>query len=163
MRSTLLQHTCPARGKKYTKCEKIGHYVECCRTNKRVNRIQKHETSSAEEDDWSPNTIHSVNQKTLSTRQMNKDVPEFLTLMALVNNRPIKFKLDRGSPVTLIGKFVISMDTGMTDPQVNHIMEDPDITTLERKFEKRFNGNHTVNGLKEMIQSKEDAILKQQN
>ena len=44
------QHACPARGKKRAICEKIGHYAKCCRTNKKVNRIQQHETSSAEED-----------------------------------------------------------------------------------------------------------------
>ena len=76
------QHECPARGKKCAKCEKIGHYAKCCRTNKKINRIQEHETSSAEEDDWSPNTIHCINQKIHSTRQVNKDGPDFFTLTA---------------------------------------------------------------------------------
>ena len=86
------QHECPTRGKKCAKCEKIGHYAKCCRTNKRVNHVQENEESSAEEDDWSPNTIHSVNQKIHSTRQMKKNGPDFFTLTALANNRPIIFK-----------------------------------------------------------------------
>ena len=52
------QHECPARGKKCAKCKKIGLYAKCCRLNKKVNRIQENEASSAEEDNWSPKTIH---------------------------------------------------------------------------------------------------------
>ena len=105
------QHECPATGKKCAKCEKIGLYSKRCRTNKRVNCIQEHELSSAEDDDWSPNTIHSINQKIHSTRQMKKNGPEFFTLTALVNNRPIKFIIDSGSPVTLIPKSLFNRIT----------------------------------------------------
>ena len=219
------QHECPARGKKCTKCEKIGHYAKCCRSNKKINRIQEHGTSSAEEDDWSPNTIHCINQKIHSTRQLNKDVSDFFTLTALVDNRPIKFIIDRGSPVTLIPKSLfnritplkplkaeyrdvndnrikfegkttatierngkrndleiltttkkinpllgldwmkklgIPLETGRTDPQINRIVEDLDITTLKRKFKKLVHENHTVKGLEVEIQLKEDARLIQQ-
>ena len=219
------QHECPARGKKCAKCEKIGHYAKCCRTNKKINRIQEQETSSAEEDDWSPNTIHCINQKIHSTRQMNKDGPDFFTLTALVNNRPIKFIIDSGSPVTLIPKSLfnritplkplkteyrdvndnkiqfegkttatveingqrnnlevlittkktnpllgldwmkklgITLGTGRTGPQINHVTEDPDIISLKRKFKKLFHENHTVEGLEVKIQLKEDARLIQQ-
>ena len=105
------QHECPARGKKCAKCEKFGHYAKCCKTNKKVNRIQEHETSNAEEDDWSPNTIHYINQKIHSTRQMTKDGPDFFILTALVNNQPIKFIIDSGSPVTLIPKSLFNRIT----------------------------------------------------
>ena len=193
------QHEWPARGKKCAKCEKIGHYAKYCRTNKRVNHVQDNEASSAEEDVWSPNTIHSVNQKVHSTRQMKQNGPEFFTRTALVNNRPIKFIMDSGSPVTLIPKLLfnritplkpigieyrdvndnrmkferkttaseingkrnylevlittkktnpllgldwveklgITLDTGKTGPQINHVIEDPDITVL-RKDSKHF-------------------------
>ena len=89
------QHKCPAREKKCAKCEQIGQYAKGYRTNKRVNRIQEHETSRAEEVDWSPNTIHCVNQKIHSTSQMRKAGPDFFTLTALVYNRPIKFIIDQ--------------------------------------------------------------------
>ena len=62
------------------------------------------ETTSAVEDDWTPNTIHSVKQKIHSTRPTNNNGPEFFTVTALVNNRPIKFIIDSGSPVTLMSK-----------------------------------------------------------
>ena len=219
------QHECPARGKKCAKCEKIGHYAKCCRTNKKINRIQEQETSSAEEDEWPPSTIHCINQKIHSTRQVNKDGPDFFTLTALVNNRPIKFIIDSGSPVTLIPKSLfngitplkplkteyrdvnnnkirfegkttatveingqrnnleilittkksnpllgldwmkklgITLDTGRTGPQINHVTEDPDTTSLKRKFKTLFHENHTVEGLEVKIQFKEDARLIQQ-
>ena len=205
--------------------KKIGHYAKCCRTNKKINRIQEQETSSAEEDEWPPNTIHCINQKIHSTRQVNKDGPDFFTLTALVNNRPIKFIIDSGSPVTLrpkslfngitplkplkteyrdvnnnkirfegkttatveingqrnnleilittkksnpllgldwMKKLGITLDTGRTGPQVNHVTEDPDITSFKRKFKKLFHENHTVEGLEVKIQFKEDARLIQQ-
>ena len=65
---------------------------------------RKHETSSALENNWSSITIHCLNEKIHSTRQMSKDGPDFFTFTALVNNRPIKFIKDSGSPVTLIPK-----------------------------------------------------------
>ena len=64
----------------------------------------KGETSSAGKDDWTPNTIHSLKQKKHSTRAMNNNGPQFSTNTALVNNRPIKFNIDSGTPVTLIPK-----------------------------------------------------------
>ena len=175
-----------------------------------MNHVQDNEASSAEEDDWSPNTIHSVNQKVHSTRQLKKNGPEFFSLTALVNNRPIKFIIDSGSLVTLIpisqfnritplkpigteyrdvndnwikfdGKTIasveingkrndlevlittkktnplqglewmeklgITLDTGKTGPQINHVIEDPKITVLKKIFKKLFNENHSVNGL----------------
>ena len=98
------QHECPARGKKCAKCGKIGHCAKCCHTSKKVSHTMEEETSSANEDDWTPHTIHSVKQKIHSTRSVNRNRPDFLTATALVNNRPIKFIIDSGSPVTLIPK-----------------------------------------------------------
>ena len=62
------------------------------------------ETNSAGEDDWTPNTIHSVEEKIRSTRSTNSNGPEFFTIPALVKNRPTKFIIDIGIPVTLISK-----------------------------------------------------------
>ena len=44
-------------------------------------------------------------------------------------------------------KLGITLDTVETGPQINQITEDPDITTLKRRFRKLFNENHTVNGI----------------
>ena len=114
------QHECPARGKNCAKCENFGHYAKCCKTNKKVNRIQEHETSSAEEDDWSPNTTHYINQKIHLTRQMNKDGPDFFTLTALVDNRPIKVIIDSGSPVTLIPKSLFNRITPLKPLKIEY-------------------------------------------
>ena len=158
------------------------------------------------------NTIHCVNQKIHSTRQMSKDGPDFFTLTALVNNRPIKLIIDSGSPVTLIpksqfnritplkllkteyrdvndnrirfeGKTIaveidekrnnleilvttkktnplsgldwmekleITLDTGKTGPQINHVKEGPDITTLKRKFQK-YRKKYAINELELLV------------
>ena len=59
-------------------------------------------------------------------------------------------------------KLGITLDTGKTGPQINHVTEDPDITSLKRKFKKLFHENHTVEGIEIKIQLKEDARLIQQ-
>ena len=84
------------------KMRKESHFAKCCRTSKRVNHIMEEETSSANEHDWTPNTIHSVKQMIHSTLSVNNNGPDFFTITALLNKRPIKFIFDSGSPVTLI-------------------------------------------------------------
>ena len=61
-----------------------------------------------------------------------------------------------------MGKLGITLDTGKTGPQINHVTEDPDITSLRRKFKKLFHENHTVKGLEVKIQQKDDARIIQQ-
>ena len=57
-------------------------------------------------------------------------------------------------------KLGITLDTGKTGTQINHVTEDPDITSSKRKFKKLFHKNHTVEGLEvKIIQLKEDARL----
>ena len=59
-------------------------------------------------------------------------------------------------------KLGITLDTGNIGPQKNNITEDPDITTLKRRFKKLLNENHTVNGIEVNIQLEDDAKLIQQ-
>ena len=59
-------------------------------------------------------------------------------------------------------KLGITLDTKKIDPQVNHVIEDLDVTVLKKRFKKLFNENHTVNGIEVKIQLKEDARLIQQ-
>ena len=65
---------------------------------------QDSEATSAEEDNWTPNKIYSINSTVHSTRQISKDGQPFFTVTVLVNNRPIKIILDSGSPLTIIPK-----------------------------------------------------------
>ena len=63
------------------------------RSTKRIQYIEK-TTSSAEEDNWDYNRIQRIND--------NKQKKDFYNATLLVNNVPIKFTIDSGSPVTLI-------------------------------------------------------------
>ena len=58
-------------------------------------------------------------------------------------------------------KLGITLDTGETSPQINQRTEDPDITTLKRRFRKSLMRT-TVNRIEVKIQLKDDANLIQQ-
>ena len=95
-------HECPAKGKKCAKCGKIGHFAKKCRSDKSVNHIRDEAASSAEEDDWMPSNIHLIKQSINAMNPRRSDGQQFYTTTLLVNNRPIKFIIDSGSPVSLI-------------------------------------------------------------
>ena len=56
-------HECSTREKKCTKCGKLGHCAKCCRSARKINHIADEEAYSADEDDWIPDRIHSIQQK----------------------------------------------------------------------------------------------------
>ena len=87
------QHICPAKSVDCRNCKKRGHYEKKCRLPKRIQHVDK-VSSSAEEDNWDYNKIQRINN--------NKNSGEYLHATLLVNNAPIKFIIDSGSPVTLI-------------------------------------------------------------
>ena len=53
------QHECPARGKQCVKFSKMGHNAKCCRASRKINHVAEEETYSAEDDEWTPDRIHS--------------------------------------------------------------------------------------------------------
>ena len=127
------QHECPARGKKCAKCGKLGHYAKCCRSMRKINHIADEETESANEDDWTPDKIHSIQQKIKSMGATNKNGIPFYTRTLLVNNRPIKFIVDTGSPVTLIPKLRFNRIT-----DIKMVLEDyRDVNDSKIKFEDK--------------------------
>ena len=86
------QHMCPAKMAKSRNCKGRGHYEKMCRSTKGVQYIEK--TTSSAEDNWDYNRIQRIND--------NKQKKIFYNATQLVNNVPIKFIIENGSPVTLI-------------------------------------------------------------
>ena len=113
------QHECPARGKKCAKCGKLGHYAKCCRSMRKINHIADEEAESADEDDWIPDKIHLIQQKINSVGTANKNGNPFYTKTLLVNNRPIKFIVVTGSPVTIKPKLKFNRIT-----EIKPVIED---------------------------------------
>ena len=87
------QHICPAKSVECRNCKKRGHYEKMCRIPRRIQHLEK-TTSSAEEDNWDYDKIQKINN--------NKKKGEYIYVTLLVNNAPIKFIIDSGSPVTMI-------------------------------------------------------------
>ena len=105
------QHECRARGKKCIKFGNLEHYAKGCRSAGKLNHIADAEAHSADEDNWIPDKIHSIRQKIHSMGTKSKKGVPFYTKTLLVINRPIKFIVDTGSPVTLIPKARFNMIT----------------------------------------------------
>ena len=87
------QHTCPAKTAEYRNCKRRGHYEKMCRSLKRVQYIDR-TISLAEENNWEYKRIQRID--------ITKQRKGFYNATLLVNNVPIKFIIDSGSPVTLI-------------------------------------------------------------
>ena len=122
------------RKQRETKCiksGKLGHYAKCCRSTRKVNHIADEEADSADEDDWIPDKIHSIQQKIISMGAKSKNGIPFYTRTLLVNNRPIKFIVDTGSPVTILPK-----TTFKTITTIRPVSEDyRDVNDNKIKFE----------------------------
>ena len=86
------QHICPAKSVDCRNCKKREHCEKMCKLPKRTQHVDK--VSSSAEDNWDYNKIQRINN--------NKKNGEYLHATLLVNNAPIKFIIDSGSPVTLI-------------------------------------------------------------
>ena len=140
-------HDCPAKAKKCLNCGKIGHYAKLCRTKQKTDRRIKHiqpesEASGAEEDEWSPNRIHLITRMVHSTKQNTKDGQPFFTTTALVNNKPITFIIDSGSPVTLVPKQLFNQTTPIHPLHTEY----KDVNNNKIKFEGKTTANVKING-----------------
>ena len=104
--------------------------------------------------DVNDNTIR-FEGKTTATVEINGQRNNLEILITTKKTNPL-------SGLDWMKKLAITLDTGRTGPQIKQVTEDPDITSLKRKFKKLLHENHTVEGLEVKIQLKEDARLIQQ-
>ena len=136
------QHECPAKGKKCAKCGKLGHYAKCCRSGRKINHIADEEAYSADEDEWTPDRIHSIQQKINSLGNGSKNGLPFYTKTLLVNNRAIKFIVDTGSPITLIPKSKFNNITTMKPVTTDY----RDVNDNKIKVEGKTTANIRIDG-----------------
>ena len=113
------QHICPARTVECRNCKKKGHYEKMCRLPRKIQHVDK-ASSSAEEDNWDNNKIQSIN---------NKKKGDYFHVTLLVNNAPIKFIVDSGSPVTLIPQRLFNEITKVEKLETNY--KDVNNNTIE--------------------------------
>ena len=114
----------------------------------KINHIADEETESANEDDWIPDKIRSIQQKINSMGATNKNGIPFHTRTILVNNRPIKFIVHTGSPVTLIPKLKFNRITDMKP-----VLEDyRDVNDNKTKFEGKTVANIEIDGKSKQLE-----------
>ena len=112
------QHICPARTVECRNCKKKGHYEKMCRLPRKIQHVNK--ASSSAEDNWDYNKIQSIN---------NKKKGDYFHVTLLVNNAPIKFIVDSGSPVTLIPQRLFNEITKVEKLKTNY--KDVNKNTIE--------------------------------
>ena len=115
------QHICPARTVESRNCRKKGHYEKMCRLPKKMQHVDK-ASSSAEEDNWDYNKIQSISNN-------KKKREDFFHTTLLVNDVPIKFIKDSGSPVTLIPQRLFNDISEVT--KLNPSYKDVNVNQIE--------------------------------
>ena len=103
---------------------------------------------SADEDEWTPDKIYSIQQKHNSMGTRCKNRPPFYTKTLLVNNRPIKFIVDTGSPVMLIPKIKFNNITTKKPIKIDYrVVNDNKI-----KFEGKTTANKEIVGTERQLE-----------
>ena len=134
--------------KKCVKCGKSGHYAKCCRSSRRINYVAEEETYSEEEDDWTPEGIHSIKQKILLLSKNGKNGSPFYTATLLVNNRLIKFIIDTDSPVILIPKSKFNNPTILNLVTIDY----RDVNDNRKKYEANTRTSVEKDGIKQLLE-----------
>ena len=114
----------------------------------KTRNIAEEEAGSADEDDWTLDRIHSIQQKIQSLATNNKNGPPFFTATLLVNTRPIKFITDTDSPVTLIPKSKFNKVRTLKPITVDY----RDVNDNIIKFEGRTTANIELDGTKYQLE-----------
>ena len=109
---------------------------------KKINHIAEEEADIANEDDWTPDRKHSIQQKIHSLATKNKNGPPIYTATLLVNNRPIRFIINTGSPVPLIKKSKFNKVTTLKPITVDY----RDVKDNKIEFEVKTTANIDLDG-----------------
>uniref|UniRef100_A0A8D8QRL7 Peptidase A2 domain-containing protein n=1 Tax=Cacopsylla melanoneura TaxID=428564 RepID=A0A8D8QRL7_9HEMI len=111
---------CPAYGKQCVKCKRYGHFQKCCwsKTNFNVQqsrpkksedinevRLNNNEDQSVMDDDFSINVL-SIDRG-IKDLSINLECGKEVHAIIYVNNVPVKFKIDTGSPVNIIPEAIM--------------------------------------------------------
>ena len=115
---------------------------------KTISHIAEEEADSADDDDWTPDRLHSIQNKIHSLATNNKNGPLFYTATLFVNNRPIKFVIDTGSPVTLIPKSKFNKVRALKSITVDY----RNVNDNKIKFEGRTTTNIELDGTKYQLE-----------
>ena len=126
----------------------MGHYTKCCRSGRKINHIADEEAYSADEDEWTPDRIHSIQQKINSLGNGSKNGLPFYTKTLLVNYRPIKFIVDTGSPITLIPKSKFNNITTIKPVTIDY----RDLNDNKIKFEGKTTANIRIDGKERQLE-----------
>ena len=143
------QHICPAKSVECRNCKKRGHHEKMCRIPKRIQYVDK-TTSSAEEDNWDYDKIQKINN--------SKNKNDYIYVTLLVNNVPIKFIIDSGSPVTLIPQSLFNEITNVE--KKNNDYEDVNDNKIELigQTNATVKTNHTTTAAATSYKSKHNTV-----
>ena len=105
-----------------------------------MNHVTDEETYSAEEDDWTPDRIHPIQQKFPSLGTNGKNGPPFYTATLVVIKRPINFIINTGSPVTPFPKTKFNNTTTINPVTTDYRDVNDNRTKFEGKTTAMSNG-----------------------
>ena len=111
-----LEQNCPARKAQCHNCKKMGHFANVCKS-KTVSRVKEVTSSDNNTEPW-PEIDHIE-----SVSGVNR--VDFYKAILLVQDQPIEFIIDTGSPVTIIPPIITSTEIKKTTKTFVDVNKNP--------------------------------------